>query len=229
MRKKEDKAVQQGTQMAERKEKEDDVLDFLKRMASCIAVMFGDDCETLIHDMSKPGHPIVAIYNSKVSGRKPGSTRDIYGNDSLETALEAAIRTHDYVNSQVITKDGKKVKSSTINFKGKGFSYAIGINYDYTLVEKMTDVCNSFINVNQNLFEMIEEKGNQKLDEIMDNCLTIVGKDPSEMNKKDRVQVVRLLKEQEAFQYQKAVTYISERLGVSRYTIYNYIEEVERM
>ena len=58
----------------------DEVLDFLKRLAESIAVMFGDCCETLVHDMSVPGHPILAIYNGKVSGREIGSTQDIYGN-----------------------------------------------------------------------------------------------------------------------------------------------------
>lgn len=43
-------------------------LDNLKRTARAIATTFGSTCETLIHDMSKPGYPILTIYNAQVSG-----------------------------------------------------------------------------------------------------------------------------------------------------------------
>lgn len=45
------------------------ILDFLMRTAEGLSKMFGHSCETLIHDMSKPGHPIIAIFNGHVSGR----------------------------------------------------------------------------------------------------------------------------------------------------------------
>ena len=50
---------------------------------------------------------------------------------------------------------------------------------------------------------------------------------PEEMKKEDRLVLIRLLKAHHAFDYQKAVPFISERLGVSRYTVYNYLKEVE--
>ena len=36
--------------------------------------------------------------------------------------------------------------------------------------------------------------------------------------------LIQLLQRQHAFDYQKAVPFISEKLGVSRYTIYNYLK-----
>ena len=57
-------------------------------------------------------------------------------------------------------------------------------------------------------------------------CLA-AGVPPEEMKKEDRLVLIRLLKAHHAFDYQKAVPFISERLGVSRYTVYNYLKEVE--
>lgn len=42
-------------------ETKEQILDNLKRTAKAISLTFGSSCETLIHDMKAPGHPIVAI------------------------------------------------------------------------------------------------------------------------------------------------------------------------
>ena len=64
----------------------EDMLAFLKNEARGIAAMFGPNCETLVHDMTRPGHPILAIYNGTVTGREVGSTADIFGKDILLNA-----------------------------------------------------------------------------------------------------------------------------------------------
>ena len=58
-----------------------------------IAEMFGSSCETLVHDMGVPTHPILSIYNGHVSGREVGSTLDILGTArELDPRPGAAIR-----------------------------------------------------------------------------------------------------------------------------------------
>ena len=57
----------------------DEAFEFLDRTARGIAEMFGSSCETLVHDMGVPSHPILSIYNGHVSGREVGSTMDILG------------------------------------------------------------------------------------------------------------------------------------------------------
>ena len=55
----------------------EEMLNFLKNEARGISVMFGPNCETIVHDMTRPGHPILAIFNGTVTGREVGSTADI--------------------------------------------------------------------------------------------------------------------------------------------------------
>lgn len=202
----------------------EEALDFLKRLAECMAIMFGDSCETLVHDMGVATHPVLAIYNGHVSGREIGSTRDIYGNQAGDKGVNIGI-TQDYINHRVDTINGKKIKSSTIHMQGEDYSYALGINYDYTRIDEMNHFLSNFIQVDKDLENAIEDKSQNKVEELMNQCIMVMGKEVKEMNKKDRLQVVKMLKEKNAFTYQKSVPYVSERLQVSRCTIYKYIQQ----
>lgn len=81
----------------------EEAFEFLDRTARGIAQMFGSSCETLVHDMSVPEHPILSIYNGHVSGRGVGSTMDILGvgQELDQTALES-----DFVNLYATTPSG---------------------------------------------------------------------------------------------------------------------------
>ena len=60
-----------------------EAFDFLDRMARGIAVMFGEQCETIVHEMDGQKVKNLAIYNGHVSGRTTGSTLSIYGRDTM--------------------------------------------------------------------------------------------------------------------------------------------------
>lgn len=60
-------------------------------------------CETLVHDMGDPSHPILSIYNGHVSGRTVGSTLDILG--TAKELDEDALVT-DFVNLYATTPSG---------------------------------------------------------------------------------------------------------------------------
>ena len=204
------------------------VLDFLIRTAEGIAKMFGPSCETLIHDMSKPGHPIVVLYNPHVSGRHVGSTEDIYGvnlvadGDTRHFKLE-----RDIVNSSVVAKNGHYVKSTTLNYVGKDFHYALGINFDYTALQGAMATLEGLTNIGRELNEEIIDSSNSQLEEIFRDCLSLLGKPVEAMKKSDRMQLVALLMQRNAFSFQRAVTYIAEQMKVSRYTLYKYCHELE--
>ena len=93
----------------------DEAFEFLDRIARGIAQMFGSSCETLVHDMADPSHPILAIYNGHVSGREVGSTLDVLG---TARPLDASAATADLVNTAAITPDGRQIKSSTFHLFG---------------------------------------------------------------------------------------------------------------
>ncbi len=107
----------------------DEAFEFLDRTARGIAEMFGSSCETLVHDMGDPGHPILSIYNGHVSGRTVGSTLDILG---TARHLDEDARITDFVNLYATTPSGQQIKSSTFHLIGEDYNLALGINFDYS-------------------------------------------------------------------------------------------------
>ncbi len=205
-----------------------DILNFLERAAQAIAQMFGPDCETLIHDMSRPGHPIISIYNGHVSGRKVGETTDIFGDDYYSRVGEYHFKPEqDMINTLAITKRGHKIKSTTINCTGIDYHYAFGINYDYTHLAGVMPALEALTTVGQGLEEALAESSRAPLEEVFSECLALVGKPISAMKKADRLQLIALLVERNGFTYQKSIAFVAEKLGVSRYTVYKYCHELE--
>lgn len=203
----------------------DEALAFLSNLAEGIAETFGPNCETLIHDLSLPEHPILKICNSGVSERQVGSTEDIYGGQ-VGDAEERPLIESDYVNYLAITKKGKKVKTSTWVMEGEGFRYGFGINYDFSAMESMAKLLESFTRVNSDLDEaIIDDNRSDQLEAMVKACIDSLGKGPEDMTKQDRLEVIRRLKETKAFRFQKAVPFIAEKLKVSRYSVYKYLNE----
>ena len=212
-------------------------LGFLMRTAEAIAKMFGSGCETLIHDMTKPNHPIVAIFNGHVSGRQVGSEQDVFGTVETPTAEFSPDMVHarnlvigykDHINQMAMTALGRTVKSSTINLVGEGYHYALGINFDYTSLVYANRILVDLMSAEADLSAALWQGGDSALQELFDQCLTALGKPVDALTKADRLKVVALMDQKNAFSYRKSVPFVSKRLGVSRYTVYKYLDELGR-
>lgn len=204
----------------------EEAFEFLDRTAKGIAEMFGSSCETLVHDMSIPTHPILSIYNGHVSGREVGSTRDIYGTDR-ELDLEA--RLSDQVNLHATTPRGQQIKSSTFHRIGDDYNLALGINYDYSALVYANRTLVDLMSAEADLKSALWQSGDSGLVELFDECLSVIGKPVDALNKDDRLKLVALMDQKNAFSYRKSVPFVSQRLGVSRYTIYKYIDQLSQM
>ncbi|MDO4517549.1 MAG: helix-turn-helix transcriptional regulator [Bacillota bacterium] len=192
----------------------------LDRMAKGIAEMFGSNCETVINDLADPLHPVLAIYNGHVSGRSVGSTQDVTG---VEQDLHLDT---DVVNLLAVTPSGQQTKSSTFSIKGEDFHYGFGINYDFTPLAYVNRVLLDLMHTEVDFHSALYKPRDTGIGELFDAAVLRVGKPIREMNKADRIRVIEHLKEMDAFSYRRAVPYVATHLGVSRYTIYKYLDEV---
>ena len=202
----------------------DEAFEFLDRTARGIAEMFGTSCETLVHDMGVPTHPILSIYNGHVSGREVGSTMDIMG---IGLELDEQAATTDQVNLAATTPDGRQTKSSTFHMIGEGYNLALGINFDYTSLVFANRILVDLMSAQSDLRSALWQPGDaRQLGDLFDQCVTAVGKPIEALTKRERLKVIALLQERNAFSYRKSVPYVAGRLGVSRYTVYKYLDEV---
>lgn len=198
----------------------EEAFDMLDRMAKGIAEMFGSNCETVINDLTDPLHPILAIYNGHVSGRSVGSTQDVTG---VEQDLHLDT---DVVNLLAVTPSGQQTKSSTFSIKGEDYHYGFGINYDFTPLTYVNRVLLDLMHTEVDFHSALYKPRDTGIGELFDAAILRVGKPTREMNKADRIRVIEHLKEMDAFSYRRAVPYVATHLGVSRYTIYKYLDEV---
>jgi predicted transcriptional regulator YheO len=202
----------------------EEAFEFLDRTARGISETFGTNCETLVHDMSVPTHPILSIYNGHVSGRSVGSTMDILGNQSEldEEALKS-----DFVNLYATTPSGQQIKSSTFHMIGEDYNLALGINFDYSSLAFANRILVDLMNADADLKSALWSGSDNRLPEIFEECLAAVGKPVTALAKADRLKIIALLRQKNAFSFQKAVPYVANRLNVSRYTVYKYLSELE--
>ena len=201
----------------------EEAFEFLDRTARGIAEMFGSSCETLVHDMGDPKHPILSIYNGHVSGRSVGSTMDILG---TAKELDATGLVTDFVNLDATTPSGQQIKSSTFHLIGDGYNLALGINFDYTSLVYANRILVDLMNAEADLQSAMWQGGDSRLADIFDECLAAVGKPVNALTKKDRMKIIALLDQKNAFSFRKSVPFVSKRLQVSRYTIYKYLGEL---
>ena len=81
----------------------------------------------------------------------------------------------------VITKSGKYIKSTTINYVGEGYHYALGINYDYTSLGAALSVLEDLTKTSSDLDTTISEFTNTHLEEVFSDCVALIGKPAAAM------------------------------------------------
>ncbi len=198
----------------------DEAFSFLDRLARGISEMFGVSCETVIHDFSIPSHPVIAIYNGHISERTLGSTMDLTG---LEQKVDFE---GDVVNLLATTPRGQQVKSTTFSLRGEDYHLALGINYDFTPLAYANRALLDLMRTDVDFRSAVYQNRDTRISELFEQCADRIGKPVRDMNKADRLRIVELLSQQDAFSYRRAVPYVAAQLGVSRYTIYKYLDEV---
>lgn len=201
----------------------DEAFEFLDRAAQGIAAMFGSSCETMVHDMNDVTHPILAIYNGHVSGRTVGSTLDILG---TARELDADAVVSDQVNLYATTPGGQQIKSSTIHMIDADYNLALGINFDYSSLVYANRILVDLMSAEADLKAALWQGGDSALTSLFEECLAALGKPAAALSKADRLKLVAMMEQKNVFSYRKSVPYVSKRLGVSRYTIYKYLDEI---
>lgn len=202
-------------------------LSFLSRLAKGIAQQFGENCEVVVHSFEDQNaeHTIVAIENSHVTHRSLG--------DGPSRAVLAAMggdsdKLEDHLNYLTRTSDGRILKSSTIyirNDEGKVIGI-FAINFDITSLMTLENAVRPLISTpdEQKEPERIVQNVNDLLDDLIEQSVALVGKPVALMTKDDKIRAIQFLSETGAFLITKSGDKVSKYFGISKYTLYNYID-----
>lgn len=199
----------------------------LRQVAAGIAAQFGSNCEVVVHDLSRhPDHSIVEIVNGHVTGRKVGDGASHVVIEQLQTNDPEP---KDHLCYLTKTPDGKILKSSTVyirNSKGK-VSAIFSINYDISKLLMVESAVRDLISTGEETQQTEPEKIvniNDLLDDLIEQSVALVGKPVALMNKDDKVKAIRFLNQNGAFLVTKSGDKIAKYFGISKYTLYSYID-----
>ena len=205
-------------------------IDFLARLARGVARQFGSNCEVVVHDMSSDDqeHSIVAIENGHVTGRRLG---DGPSHVVWETLKADPKKIEDRLSYLTRIEDGKILKSSTIFIRddeGKVVGL-FAINYDITVMKAMEDQLRLFTSpdIPEEEPQKIIHNVNDLLEELIKQSVKLVGKPAALMNKEEKVKAIRFLNDSGAFLITKSGQRVCNFFGISKYTLYSYIDEAK--
>jgi len=209
--------------------KRDFLLESLKIVVEGIAQTFGPRCEVVLHDLKDLDRSIIKIENGHVTGRTVGGSVTDKGLRDLRSGSEDSL----LINYPSTTKDGRRLKSTTMilrNEKNVPIA-AVCINFD------VTDIL-SFKEIIEDTFRISEESDQDvrvetfdsdiitTLSKIADEITRETGKAIPSMGREDKIEIVRQLEEQGLFLIKGAIKLIAGKLNTSKFTIYNYLEQI---
>lgn len=194
------------------------------------SMALGPDCEVVLHDVSDPGHSVVAIENGAISGRKVGDPITDYGLFSLKAAATAEV---DYVSNFLArTKDGRRMRCNTF-FLRDGGGPIVGylcINCDMTRAELAKGLLDHLTTIaspvySEHFGDGVAPAGEDLLQRNLRLIPELLGKPFHLLNRAERLEAIRQLEEKGFFLLKGAVEAFAQEAGVSVFTVYRYLRE----
>ena len=209
-------------------------LTLLKQLAHGLAVQFGTSCEIVIHDLNQEdlSRSIVYIENGHVSNRQEG---DGPSGIVLEALKADPDKIQDKLSYLTKTEDGRILKSSTMYIRGEDntISYIFSLNYDITPLIAAQAAVQPLIQTeaekladgkDEDTPATITHNVTELLDQLIEQATALVGKPVALMNKDDKIKVVQYLNDAGAFLITKSGDKVSSFLGISKFTLYSYMD-----
>ncbi|HEY0258485.1 MAG TPA: PAS domain-containing protein [Lacisediminihabitans sp.] len=190
-----------------------------------LQAMFGDRTEVVLHDLTNTPSSIVAIANS-LTGRVVGEATDL----GLVVMAQKE-RSTQLIGYRTDLGGGVICRSSTIFFYGSGTRPLVGlcVNTDVREVIAAKSTLDamlgswSLVEAETAVFHDNVENLSQ---DVLRRSIKSVGVPVEEMTKKQKVAVVAELQRSGYFLIREAADLAAAALGVTRFTIYNYLNEI---
>lgn len=199
----------------------------LGRIADAIVHTFGRHCEVAVHDMANPNHSLVHIAGN-VTGRSTGSPITNFGLKLMSLQDKG----EDVYGYQTKFQD-KAVVSSTVCVKDDNNAIIgfVCINFDISKLIAARDTLEGYGLQHSMLFEdpresLLADLTVATVESTINDVLAEMKKDPRIMRVKERLSFIKRLDDHRVFSMKGAVVEVAQALGVSRYTIYNYMKKL---
>ena len=182
-----------------------------------------------VHDLSNLSKSLIYIAGN-VTKREPGAPITDMAVKALHKEGHEVKDRYDY---KTITNDGRELKSTTIFIRDRGGDViaAFCINFDSTdylniirSLEVFTKTSDS--KLPNELTETFALSINDTIDALFEQAVSEIGKQPATMSTDEKMRVVNTLEREGIFKIKGAVNQVALKLGVSNYTVYNYLKKI---
>jgi len=206
------------------------ILDSLKSVVEGIAEAFGDNCEVVLHSLEDLTHSCIKIENGYITGRDVGSPLTDFAIELLERS--------DSLPSNVVgryygrTDDGRLLRSTTILIRGTGGKLIGFLCVNIDLSVPLSDFFKTFLPSEDDAStERKVERFASGINDLVIKTMGAVMAGVSSQREvspsgKNRV-IVQELYKRGLFNIRGAIDLVAKEMGISRYTVYNYIREVK--
>lgn len=206
------------------------ILEGISHMLPGLLATLGSDCEIVLHDFRDISHSLIAI-EGEVTHRRVGSP--------LTNLILKVIRNNpdppDLINYLTYTSDRRPLRSSTLFIRDeqKHLIGCICINRDISywmaargLLDEMCDVQPMHNNIHKEESETFMKDINELFQSTLDEILSTEHIPVNLMDKAMKMRIVDALDKRGIFLVRGSTGKVARALNVSRYTIYNYLDEL---
>ena len=225
------------------------IRDSLKTLGSIVPLLaqaIGPQSEVILHDLTRLPNSIVAI-GGNLTNRSVGGPINTFVLEIIRKGIS-----EDLLNYMTHMPDGRTFRSSTmfIHDEYGAANACLCINVDVSDLLKLRDALTTITTPEALDGSDLVESGNGSdltfaalvpsekdetfpitVDEVMveavRQAISTIDVPPDLMQKRHKLEVVRLLEERGLFLIRDAVDFVATALGVTRYTIYNYLNELK--
>lgn len=209
----------------------------LRASLEAIGSVIGQNTELVLHDLSQPENSVVAIINGHVTGRSVGSPVLVgphhdHGFAAVLKAPKDARPGEPVVvrNYPTASPQGLPLRSATAVFRDEnGEAYAsLCINADLSgIVAAQACLAELLGAAPKTEHPQIESPSMEQLmTEIIQGALADSKSTQGVMKKKAKLEAVRQMQERGLFIVKGGIEKAAAVLGVTRYTIHNYLNEI---
>ncbi|EBQ7726290.1 hypothetical protein BZD79_21090 [Salmonella enterica] len=186
--------------------------------------------EAVLHDLTRPESSVINIVNGHVSGRKAGDA--LLSGPEDDAGFLGLLNASQRVPSQVFsgytttTLSGTTLNSaSTIYYSDDGVPLvAFCINVDMDVVLKLKRALDYLLH--PAAAEMPENPLGDIPDKSLDDVISKFRPTGSESKIDFRKRVIAEIHAQGFFKIKGSVNHVAKSLGVTRYTVYNYLDKL---
>jgi predicted transcriptional regulator YheO len=216
------------------------VLQTLRHAVEGLAQALGSNVEVVVHDLTRPANSVVAIANGQITGRTVGSAiisgpfDDLGLKKLLSGDGRAPGEMHTIVSGyRTRARSGQELDSTSVILRDrKGDAYAaLCVNVDQSKLRQVHELLGGLL-ARERQPDTDGTPSPPSVDslvqEIIEDGIRATGKSVAAMTKDDKMEAVSHMSRRGLFLIRSSVDLAAANLGVSRFTIYNYLDELKR-